>query len=313
MAEQAYPKTVRESGEDLQITLLTQAGEHPLLSPKPPEIDAISFLKTRERQQDSIFNEAVHLLDSMRTSPSCNRVAATRLVSSCQTFTDSKENAQTDGPESLDLLRSVYAARLALCEIDGAGTTIPPSCLPVTVSPPPQKNRFSFVNRHRASDAASDEIPKEVLEQCLRTLESRPQWWTSYSNSRQNALVICHASRIETEKEELLDLHRSIAKSSLKLNNGLQEALRDAAAQSEQQQAFMQAVQSLQEKVVVEIDMTDSLLKRTFGKFLREIEAGIWSFQGAIAVALSNVRTGAGVLEMVRCKHFILLKVSLTF
>ena len=108
-------------------------------------------------------------------------------------------------------------------------------------------------------------------------------------------------------------MHRSIAKSSLKLNNGLQEALRDAAAQSEQQQAFMQAVQSLQEKVVAEIDMTDSLLKRTFGKFLREIEAGIWSFQGAIAVALSNVRTGAGVLETVRCKHFILLKVSLTF
>jgi hypothetical protein len=312
LVEQAYRKSVRIFGEDHQMTLLTQEGEHPVLSLKPPNIDAISVLKTRERHLDSIFNEAIHLLDSISTSPSCNRVAATKLVASCQTFTDGKDNAQMNDPESLDLLRSIYAARLALCEIDGAGTAIPSSCLPITVPTPLQNNHFGFGNWHRRSDAASGEIPKELLEKCLRTLESRPQWWTSYSNSRQNALVICHASRIETEKEELLDLHRSIAKSNLKLNNGLQEALRDAAAQSKQQHAFMQAVQALQEKVVADIDMTDSLLKRTFGKFLRELENGIWSFQEAIAMALSNMRAGANAVEMVRYNHFILFREALT-
>jgi hypothetical protein len=248
----------------------------------------------------------------MTTSPSCNRVAATRLVASCQTFTDGKDNTQAGGPESLDILRSVYAARLALCEIKGTGIAIPPSCLPITVSPPPHKIRFGFVNRHRGSDGSSDEIPKDLLEQCLKTLESRPQWWTSYSNSRQNALVICHASRIETEKQELLDLHRSIAKSSLKLNDGLQEALQNAAAQSEQQTAFMQAVQGLQEKIVADIDMTDSLLKRTFGNFLQEIAAGIGYLQDTLSVALSNARMETGVLETVRRNYSILLNECLT-
>ncbi|CAI7576685.1 unnamed protein product [Penicillium crustosum] len=269
----------------------------PIIAPKPPNIDAISFLSSRSQDQDSIFNEAVKILDSMKSSPSCNRLAATKLVSSCQTFSDGRDGVQTDSPEMLDHLRSVYAARLALCEIDGAGTPMPPSCLPVTVSPPPQKNRFVFVGRHRGSDPVSGEVPKGLLEQCLRTLESRPQWWTSYSNSRQNALVICHASRMETEKEELIGLHRSIAKSSLKLNIGLQEALQNATAQSAQQYSFIQAVQSLQEKIVTDMEVTDSVFKRTFANFLREIEAGIWSLQDSISAALSNVRTGTGVLE----------------
>lgn len=232
----------------------------------------------------------------MGTSLSCNRIAVTNLVTSCQTFSDGKDGAQTDDRGTLDLLRSVYAARLALCEIDGAGTSIPSSCLPVTVSPPPQKSRFGFIARHRGFDTAPDEVSRDLLEQCLRTLESRPQWWTSYSNNRQNALVICHASRIETEKEELLDLHRSIAKSTLKLSNGLQEALRDAATQSAQQQAFMEAVQSLQEKIMTDIEASDSVVKRTFGSFLHDIESGIKSLQDSITTALSSARTGTADL-----------------
>ncbi|KAJ5383617.1 hypothetical protein N7517_001528 [Penicillium concentricum] len=278
------------------IILLTKKGV-PILAPKAPDIDAISFVNSRSQDQDSIFNEAVRILDSMKSSPSCNRLAATKLVNSCQTFSDGKDSAQTDSPDTLDLLRSVYAARLALCEIDGAGTPMPPSCLPITVSPPSQKNRFGFVSRHRGSGPASDEVSKELLEQCLKTLESRPQWWTSYSNSRQNALVICHASRMETEKEELIDLHHSIAKSSLKLNNGLQDALQDASARSAEQQSFIQAVQSMQEKIVADMEATDSVFKRTLGNFLREIEAGIFSLQDSISVALSNVRTGTRALE----------------
>lgn len=255
-----------------------------------------------------MFNEAVRLLDSMKTSPSCNRVAATRLVASCQTFSGGKDSTQSSDPESLDVLRSAYAARLALCEIDGAGTSIPPSCLAVTVSPPPQKTRFGFVNRHRGTDAASDEISREVLEGCLKTLESRPQWWTSYSNSRQNALIICQASRMETEKEELLDLHRAIAKSSIKLNNGLQDALQDAAAQCEQQQEFARAVQGLQEKVTAQMSVTDSLLKRTFGQFLREVEAGINTFQAALREVLKEARSGTVFLKKVGSNTFALDK-----
>lgn len=103
----------------------------PILAFKPPNIDAISFLSSRSQDQDSIFNEAVKILDSMKSSPSCNRLAATKLVNSCQTFNDGRDGVQNDSPETLDLLRSVYAARLALCEIDGCwhpNASLVPSC-----------------------------------------------------------------------------------------------------------------------------------------------------------------------------------------
>lgn len=105
---------------------------------------------------------------------------------------------------------------------------------------------------------------------------------------------------MEKEKEELIDLHQSITKSSIKLSTGLQEALQDAATQYEQQKEFTLAIRRLQEKVVADLDMTDSLFKRLFAKFLREFETGINSLHEAIAATLKNVRSGASLLERVR-------------
>lgn len=104
---------------------------------------------------------------------------------------------------------------------------------------------------------------------------------------------------MEAEKEELIDLHQSIVKSNLKLNNGLQEALKDAASQFEQQTAFAQQVQTLQKQVVSELGVTDSLLKQTFGWFLQEVKGGITSFQEAISMALKETRAETRHLEKV--------------
>lgn len=52
----------------------------------PAEIDLVSFLQSKTQQHDAIFTEAVQLLESMKSSPSCNRVAASRLVASCQSI-----------------------------------------------------------------------------------------------------------------------------------------------------------------------------------------------------------------------------------
>ncbi|KAJ5776233.1 uncharacterized protein N7511_001244 [Penicillium nucicola] len=277
--------------------LLTDEGDLPILPSMQLDVDAISLLGPRARNQDTIFKEAIQLLESLKSSPSCNQAAVRKLIVSCQTLSGDTHRTPTDSPETVDLVRSVYAARLALCEIESAGTTIPPSCLPIVTSSTPQKGRFGFVSRHKSRDNPSDDMPKEVLEQCLRALESRPQWWTSYSNSRQNAFIICQASRIEIEKEELLELHRSIAKSSLKLNNGIRNALRDAAAQSEQQQLFMHAVEALQEKTVTGMEQADSLFQRTFGNFLREIELGVGVLEASISSAFLSLRKETGSLE----------------
>ena len=124
----------------------------------------------------------------MQGSPSCNRLAASTLLDSCHTVDGSAQNAE----DSLEDMRSVYAAQLAICEIVSAGSAVPQICKSLDVSP--------GTNIHQTSGFTS--IRKDQLGLCLQSLESKPQWWTSYSNSKQNAMVMCQAARVDIEKGE---------------------------------------------------------------------------------------------------------------
>ena len=117
----------------------------------------------------------------MQGSPSCNRLAASTLLDSCHNIDGSIPTAEG----SLEDMRSVYAAQLAICEIVSAGSAVPQPCKSLEVL---EMNRgFKHIRR-------------DQLGLCLQSLESKPQWWTSYSNSNQNAIVMCHAARVEIEK-----------------------------------------------------------------------------------------------------------------
>ncbi|CEO60488.1 hypothetical protein PMG11_05113 [Penicillium brasilianum] len=259
--------------------------------------NAVTYLTSNTRQPDSIFSEAVQLLESMSASPSCNRVAATRLVTSCQDL-GGKGNTDPERNQALDVIRSIYAARLAICELEGTGAVIPQPCVSVTVPiPSPSNSGFKFFRRSKSMDCDETLLPKKDLEQCLRSLESRPQWWTSYSNNRQNAMIICQASRIEAEKEEMLNLHQSLAKNTVKLDEGLQEALRQAAETSAEHQAFLLTVQALQKRLSREMEERGSLLRGLFGKFLNDIEAGFDIVASAVSSALGKVQMETSLLS----------------
>ena len=122
----------------------------------------------------------------MQGSPSCNRLAALTLLDSCQTIDGSDPNAE----DFLEDMRSVYAARLAMCEIVGAGSAVPPPCKSLDVS--------SGTTVHQTSGIKN--IRRDQLGQCLQSLESKPQWWTSYSIMKHNAMVMCQAARVDIEK-----------------------------------------------------------------------------------------------------------------
>ena len=125
----------------------------------------------------------------MQAAPSCNRLAASTLIDSCHSIDGSKHDAEV----SFEDVRSIYAAQLALCEIMSAESVIPQPCQALA---PALDSK-----RHKAASIKS--VRKIQLSQCLQSLESRPQWWTSYSNSRQNAVVMCQAARVDIEKGTL--------------------------------------------------------------------------------------------------------------
>ncbi|GAM34197.1 nuclear membrane fusion protein [Talaromyces pinophilus] len=143
----------------------------------------------------------------------------------------------------------------------------------------------------------ADDFTAPIVEGCLRGLESRPQWWTSYSNSRQNAIVICQAARIEIEKEEMLNLHQSLAKNAENLNSALQSALHDAAVENAQQKVFMEEVHKLRNQLTTELQDDSSRTRSLFTGILHDFEGIMSASVSKILSLLKDVEEDSSLLS----------------
>ena len=123
---------------------------------------------------------AMELLELMQSAPTCNKLVTSSLLSSCQAIEGSTQGRES----SLEGIKALYAAQLALCELRNVGAEPPEQCRSIALD---------------VGTVAVD-LHSAKFRTCLRSLESRPQWWTSYSNNVQNAVVMCRAARVEIEK-----------------------------------------------------------------------------------------------------------------
>ena len=181
-----------------------------------------------------MHTEARVFVRSLATAPSCTRQAAFGLIESCSGLA-SKDT--TSLYTELDEVKSLYSARLAICEMKDAGLPIPSQCTSEIL-------RDSTTNRFIVKLES-----RQMITACVQALEARPQSWTSYSNNRQNALIICRASREEKEREERFETMRKFVET----NEASQEALsnyvqfvRDMQAEQQQLASEIQASQKQQ-------------------------------------------------------------------
>lgn len=172
------------------------------------DLDLITLIHQSAIPRPETFTNALRIIGSLETSPSCHRIATSTLIDSCQLLEAIGESH--DKPNvALDSVKSIYAARLAVCELQGASALVPSECL--IMVPRPQSNGFKcMLPGRRCQDKKASgilqhpDVSQRQIGKCLKALESRPQWWTSYSNARQNAVVICQAARSELEKGTVL-------------------------------------------------------------------------------------------------------------
>lgn len=256
-------------------------------------LDLADFIQSRALQHDRVFSNAIQLLESMKSSPSCSKIATTNLLTSCQSLSAPEDPRESKAVNALDQIKSIYAVRLALCELTGAGTPIPTACAPLHIST--NKPNTAAVNSPKFEDRTSS----TGLQSCITTLESRPQWWTSYSNSRQNALVICQAARIEVEKEEMLNLHQSLVENMANMNKELQDALRDASVEGAKHKEFVDAIRDLRAQTASELQEDQNRARGTFASFAREVEATVGYSISKILSLLKDAESDSAALSEV--------------
>ncbi|MCJ1354189.1 MAG: hypothetical protein MMC33_004176 [Icmadophila ericetorum] len=237
------------------------------------DADLTKLIESPSASQSEVYAQAMELLESMQSAPSCNRIATSRLLKSCQLIEGPSANTEA----AIEDVRAVYAAQLAICEVRSAGAQIPTHC--DLILPTDEEIQPSFRNAPAGRE----------LAQCLQSLESRPQWWTSYSNNKQNAVVMCRAARVDIEKDDLIRTFSSFVATSSNVNDALEKAVERENRQRSQQREFAVAVDSFQKQMLEDLTRSKAEASSIFTIFAQGIQSTLESLFNKISTRLGGI------------------------
>ncbi|THW44500.1 hypothetical protein D6D21_04848 [Aureobasidium pullulans] len=163
------------------------------------------------------ITEAMHTIintmNKVEKLPSCQKLASQALLNTCSEIDHATSLATDKGIDvMLERSKSIYATRLAICELMDANAVIPASCSPFR--PVENDSKFNgfrgfIVNGYFTKPTTQHKLEdRGDLDQCSASLSSNPVWWTSYSNARQNAVLLCHSMRSELDKDDMMEKMR---------------------------------------------------------------------------------------------------------
>ncbi|KAH9859639.1 hypothetical protein IAQ61_011420 [Plenodomus lingam] len=235
-------------------------------------VDAL-FRYTTSRNQ-KVITQAVDFVISMQNAPTCTRMAASHLMSECKLLENAPDFAKSRPEAYLDNVKTEYAAKLAVCELLSAQPSNPIPPLHCEILVPTSKACSTGGSWwHAKAEVSSDkqcypEFKDFQYTQCLKTLQSTPQFWTSFSNARQNAVIMCQASRDAIERENHLEMFKNLTQVLGVVTSTMQKTTEDYDTLIKEQSRFSRETQeshiqlqenirAMQEKAVTTVGTLD--------------------------------------------------------
>ena len=270
------------------MTPLTVVGQS---SPErePHDSNLAEMLKTTP--DDATYAKALQFLGEMETQPTCHRTATSHLIVSCQEVDGRSKHGSKYDSQKLDFLRDVYAARLALCELERAGTPVPLECSDIADFTLSKNWKSSPIRAEESS--MPDELRRVYLRPCTQALYSNQQQWTSYSNSHQSAIVTCQAARIDVEKDNMVKIARSLASNSQRVDEALTDAILRHERQLESQLDFAKTISAFHRQLVTDLDATTAGLKFGIADIVAEVERDLRGTIDSLLSSVSHAHHGA--------------------
>lgn len=234
-------------------TVLSQGHSSPAEAGPTINVDSL-FHYTASRNQ-KVITQAVDFVLSMQTAPTCTRMAASHLMSECRLLEHAPDFAKSRPEAYLDNVKTEYAAKLAVCELLSAQPTNP--------SPPPHCEILVPSHKacgkgikwwHSKSETPEDkqcypEFRDHQYVQCLKSLQSTPQFWTSFSNARQNSVVMCQASRDAIERENHLETFKNLTQILGGVTSTMQKTTEDYDSLVREQRRFTEETRDSHEQL----------------------------------------------------------------
>tara|TARA_R110002003_G_scaffold357_8_gene19154 strand:- start:21495 stop:22991 length:1497 start_codon:yes stop_codon:yes gene_type:complete len=176
-------------------------------------------------------------------------------MNECKVLEHAPDFAKSRPEAYLDNVKTEYAAKLAVCELLSAqpSNPMPPPNCEVLVPTSKACSKGGSWWYARPETTLNDkqcypEIKEYQYAQCLKTLQSSPQYWTSFSNARQNAVVMCQASRDAIERENHLETFKNLTQVMSAVSSAMQRSTEEYEALIKDQKAFADQVREAQDR-----------------------------------------------------------------
>ncbi|KAK4539907.1 hypothetical protein LTR36_009949 [Oleoguttula mirabilis] len=241
-------------------------------------------------------------LRDLETSPSCNKVATAALIHSCSTLDGSVTPNDNEIRRGIDMIVqeeiNVYAARLAVCELQSAQASVPQACsafVPTvkTVRKTAWAGYFTSngPSKPRLVYPDYDEITEQGLQRCLNALHSNglAQGWTSFSNCRTNAILMCNSMRGEIERDHDIHLHKVLATTTDEVVGALLRSKEDWA---EFQAGFSELATNMREahlELLQDNEQRLEAVRRFWAEWQAELQAGLQDISTGVHGIQSDV------------------------
>lgn len=234
----------------------------------------VLFQYTTSRNQ-KVISQAVEFVVSMQTAPTCTRMAASHLMNECKHLEYAPDFAKSRPEAYLDKVKTEYAAKLAVCELLSAqplDPVAPPHCeiLVPSSSACSRGGNWWYPKPEQPSEKQCyPQYKDHQYTQCLKALQSTPQFWTSFSNARQNAVVMCQASRDAIEREDHLETFKNLTQILGAVTSTMQKTTEEYESLIRDQQKFAEEaresssrlkedIQDVQDKAIATVGALDN-------------------------------------------------------
>ena len=263
------------------------------------ETDLISLL-TNQAQESEYLREAYDLIDKVQKAPSCNQLAAYQLLSSCKSLEVGPDGTET--PVLLERVKNLYAARLAVCELQSASAPTPPQCdliMSISLADLTDEEQPCLNHLWHGRDC----MDAQVLQPCLKALHAQSTSWTSYSNNRGQAVTMCHAIRDHLERSQTADTHRKLIKVVSKMTDKTSEVSRVLAETQQRHTTNHLEVQGLFEDFMAKVHGEMESFYQNGAKavdLLSDVTLSVASLQINLQDLSMKVKTASSDIDEVR-------------
>lgn len=251
-----------------------------------------------------VISQAVDIVASMQTAPACTRMAASHLMNECKQLDHAPDFAKSRPELYLDNVKTEYAAKLAICELLSAqplSNALPPHHCDILVPSIQACNKGRWWPQSQISPGKQcyPEYREQQYNQCLKTLQSSPQYWTSFSNARQNAVVMCQASRDAIERENHLEMFMNLTQVMGVVSSNIQHTTDQYASLLREQKRYADELResqshigkdlvTMQEEAMATVTNLDDKFRSFMKSSISELIAALSDSQSAELVRIRN-------------------------